>query len=69
MSKKQNILTDLQNGVLVNWMVNIKRYGSSCRSRIAELRQEGFKIESKIIDEASGALAYYIPQHTTKDNI
>ena len=67
-TKKQNILIDLENGILVNWLHDIKRYGSSCRSRIAELRQEGYEIESKIVDDKSGALAYYIPQHVGKGN-
>ena len=65
MSKKQNILTDLQSGKLVNMFDDLKRYGTSMRSRIAELRAEGYDIDSKVIDK-SGALAYFMPEHFKK---
>lgn len=62
MTKKQNILTDLENGIIVNMLNDLKRYGTSMRSRISELRAEGHEIESKVIDK-SGALAYFMPEH------
>ena len=63
MSKKSNILNDLKNGLVVNMLENIPRYGTSCRSRIAELRQEGCNIESVVVDDKSNALAYFIPEY------
>lgn len=62
MSKKQNILNDLENGIIVNMFNDIKRYGTSMRSRISELKASGYNIESKVIDK-SGALAYFMPEH------
>jgi len=61
MTKKQNILNDLKDGIVVNISNDIlnRRYGSSCRSRIAELRADGLEIEDKIVHE-SGAKAYFI---------
>lgn len=62
MSKKLNILTDLEDGKIVNMLNDLKRYGTSMRSRIAELRKDGYEIDSKVIDK-SGALAYYMPEY------
>ena len=62
-TKKQNILTDLEDGKIVNMLNDLKRYGTSMRSRIAELRKDGYEIDSKVIDK-SGALAYYMPEYT-----
>lgn len=67
MSKKSNILTDLESGKLVNMFDDLKRYGSSLRSRISELRASGHNIESKVIDK-SGALAYFMREHIKKEN-
>jgi len=61
MSKKQNILNDLQDGKLVDMLADLRRYGTSLRSRISELRADGYIIESKVIDK-SGALSYYMPE-------
>ena len=65
MSKKQNIITDLLNGLEVNMLSNIKRYGTSARTRISEFRADGYKIESRVIHE-SGALAYYMTKEAIK---
>ena len=59
MSKKSNILTDLEAGMTVNMFDNLQRYGSSLRSRVSELRAEGHDIESKVVDK-SGALSYFL---------
>ena len=61
MNKTQNILNDLQNGIVVNMLKNIPRYGTSCRSRISEFRKDGVLILSRVADYSSGALEYYIP--------
>jgi len=61
MSKKQNILSDPKDGLVVDMFSDLKRYGTSLRSRISELRAEGYEISSKVIDK-SGALAYYMPE-------
>ena len=63
MSKKQNILKDLQDGIIVNMFNNVKRYGTSMRSRIAEFRAEGYNIEGRIINGDSTALEYFMPEH------
>ena len=62
MSKKSNILNDLNEGLVVNMLNNIQRYGTSCRSRIAEFRKDGKYILSRVADYSSGALEYYIPR-------
>jgi len=62
MSKQQNILDDLQNGIVVNMIKNIPRYGTSCRSRISEFRKDGMYILSRVADHSSGALEYFIPR-------
>jgi len=62
MSKTSNILNDLQNGIVVNMLKNIPRYGTSCRSRIAEFRHNGIYILSRTADQSSGALEYFIPR-------
>ena len=63
MSKKSNILNDLEAGMTVNMFDNLQRYGSSLRSRVSELRAEGYDIESKVVDK-SGALAYFLKKET-----
>ena len=68
MSKKSNILTDLESEKLVNMFDDLKRYGTSMRSRIAELRASGHNIESKVIDK-SGALSYFMREHLKKDSV
>lgn len=65
MTKKQNILNDLESGIVVNMFNDLKRYGTSMRSRISELRADGYEIESKVIDK-SGALAYFMPEFVGK---
>lgn len=69
MSKKENIKADLLAGKLVNMLEDISRYGTSCRSRIAELRKDGLNIQSLVIDNKSGALAYYIPEFYKKNKV
>ena len=66
MSKKSNILTDLESGKLVNMFDDLKRYGSSLRSRISEFRASGHNIEGVVVDKESGALAYFMPEHFKK---
>ncbi len=61
MSKESNILNDLKNGIVVNMIKNIPRYGTSCRSRISEFRKDGMHILSRVADHSSGALEYYMP--------
>jgi len=45
MNQKQRILTDLLKGLHVNMLNDLERYGSSCRSRISELRASGYPIK------------------------
>lgn len=69
MSKKQKILDDLKDGKLVNMFDNLTRYGTSLRSRIAELRAEGYDIEGVVVDKDSGSLACMIPEFYKKDSV
>lgn len=62
MSKESNILDDLKNGIVVNMLKNVPRYGTSCRSRISEFRAKGIYILSRVVDHSSNALEYYIPR-------
>jgi len=68
MSKKQNIIDDLEAGIKVDMLAGIKRYGTSLRSTISKLRAEGYKIEGEIIDEASGSLCYFILEENRSKN-
>jgi len=43
-TQKERILADLLQGLHVNMLNDIQRYGTSCRSRISELRQDGYPI-------------------------
>ena len=45
MTKTEAIKYDLLQGLKINMLKNIKRYGTSCRSRIAEFRAMGMDIE------------------------
>ena len=62
--QRQRILDDLLQGLRINWLENIQRYGTSCRSRIAELRANGYQIEDCWEQSPSGARykIYYIPE-------
>ena len=43
-TQKERILSDLLQGLHVNMLNDIQRYGTSCRSRISDLRAEGYPI-------------------------
>ena len=45
-TQTERILSDLMDGIHVNMLNDIKRYGTSCRSRISELIADGYPIES-----------------------
>jgi len=62
MSKKQNIITDLKNGLILNMMNNLPRYGTSMRSRISELIAEGHDISNRKIGSTQ-ALEYFMLEH------
>lgn len=57
-TQKERILEDLLLGIHVNMLDNLKRYGTSMRSRIAELRAEGYPIEDYFIESYK---VYYLP--------
>lgn len=45
LGQKLRILEDLLLGINVDMLSNLMRYGTSCRSRISELRAMGFEID------------------------
>lgn len=53
--QRGRILEDLLKGLEINWMNNISRYGTSARSRIAELRAIGLPIEDRVEASPYGA--------------
>lgn len=65
-NQKQRILTDLLAGIHVNMLDNIKRYGTSCRSRISELRAEGYPIEG-YSPKGEQYLIYFLPSSILKE--
>ena len=44
-TQTERILQDLLQGLHLNMLNNIQRYGTSMRSRISQLRAEGYPIE------------------------
>lgn len=64
MTQKERILSDLLDGITVDMLSNIKRYGTSCRSRISELREDGYPIDDEWRESPDGARykVYFIPQ-------
>lgn len=69
LTQKERILEDLLNGVYVNMLSNVKRYGTSCRSRIAELRAEGYHIEDYFVGSGGGSYkVYFIPKEKLEEN-
>ena len=60
-NQKGRILSDLLEGKEINMLENLQRYGTSCRSRIAELRAEGYKIED-YIPKGQRYKIYYMPK-------
>ena len=65
MTQTQRILTDLLSGIEVNLLNDLKRYGTSCRSRISELRAMGFEIDD-FIPKGARYKIYYIKEHNLK---
>ena len=64
LTQTQRILEDLLKGLHVNMLSDIERYGTSCRSRIAELRASGYPIEDYWEVSPSGARykVYFLPE-------
>jgi len=62
--QKERILQDLLDGITVDMLSDIQRYGTSCRSRIAELRADGYPIEDEWRESPTGARykVYFIPR-------
>jgi len=67
MNQRERILSDLLQGLEVNMLKDIQRYGTSCRSRIAELRAEGYPIEDKIIPPTNYK-TYFLPAKFLKEH-
>jgi len=60
--QKARILEDLLAGIEVDMLKDIERYGTSCRSRIAELRAAGYPIQDYFKKSSNGARykVYYL---------
>jgi len=65
-TQKERILTDLLQGLHVNMLNDLQRYGTSCRSRIAELRADGYPIES-FIPKGERYKIYFLPTSYLKE--
>lgn len=50
MTQTDRIMEDLLKGIHVSMLRDVKRYGTSCRNRISELRAKGYPIEDYYID-------------------
>jgi len=64
--QKERILADLLQGLHINMLNDIKRYGTSCRSRIAELRADGFPIDD-YIPTGERYKIYFLPASFLKE--
>lgn len=60
-TQTERILEDLLLGIHVNMLSDVKRYGTSCRSRISELRKAGYPIEDYFVDNYK---IYFLPKVT-----
>ena len=60
LTQSQRILQDLLDGIHVNMLNDIQRYGTSCRSRISELRAAGYPIED-YIPKGESYKIYFLP--------
>ena len=60
--QRERILADLLQGLHVDMLKDIERYGTSCRSRIAELRAAGYPIQDYFKKSSNGARykVYYL---------
>lgn len=57
-TQKQRILEDLLLGIHTDMLSNVKRYGTSFRTRISDLRKEGYPIEDYFVTNYK---VYYLP--------
>ena len=60
-TQKERILADLLAGTHVNMLNDLERYGTSCRSRISELRADGYEIED-YTPKGESYKVYYMPK-------
>lgn len=60
-NQSERILTDLLQGIHVNMLDNIQRYGTSMRSRISELRELGYPIQD-YTPKGERYKVYYLPE-------
>jgi len=64
--QKTRILNDLLQGLHIDMLRNVKRYGTSCRSRIAELRADGYPVED-YVPKGERYKIYFLPSSFLKD--
>ena len=62
--QRERILQGLLSGITVDMLSDIQRYGTSCRSRIADPRAKGYPIEDEWRESPIGARykVYFIPR-------
>ena len=65
-SQTQRIIEDLLLGLHVEMLKDVKRYGSSMRSRISELRADGYPIED-YIPKGEQYKIYFLPASFLKE--
>jgi len=66
--QKARILEDLLAGIEVDMLEDLERYGTSCRSRIAELRAAGYPIQDYFNKSNGGRYkTYYLPKSFLAD--
>jgi len=66
--QRERILADLLQGLHVDMLKDIERYGTSCRSRIAELRAAGYPIKDYYSKSNGGRYkTYYLPKSFLAD--
>jgi len=66
--QRERILADLLQGLHVDMLKDIERYGTSCRSRIAELRAAGYPIQDYFNKSNGGRYkTYYLPKSFLAD--
>jgi len=59
-TQKERILSDLLQGLHVNMLNDLQRYGTSMRSRISELIADGYPIEN-FIPKGERYKVYFLP--------
>lgn len=63
--QRERILEDLLQGKEINMLDDLQRYGTSCRSRISEIRADGYPVED-YVPKGERYKIYYLPTQFLK---